>query len=259
MSNNSNSYEKIRVIYLHSLPVWSTRNAVRTMSIQLWIAIKRGPMHLNRNATTHLSSWRLDRAWFLPAFLRQIVPRHTEQVLVIPCSSPMASMCQICHQEGQQHKFEGNHYLTFSVDNKVGMVYVRQNRHIQPPAVIAGNDESWCYYQIPIQASQAEKALVFLREQQNKPIGQFFRRFGCLCGTTGARYEDVDNDFRCVTSWYCSELTSAMLLLCCDTFPSVMDPGMISPCRLETILNEEMQLVPTTQLDVLPVVRLSDQ
>ena len=65
------------------------------------------------------------------------------------------------------------------------------------------------------------------------------------------RTRDNENNFADVQAWFCSEMTSAMLMNCCPAFydHNVYDPALISPCRLEGMLKrmegvKKLQSVP---------------
>jgi hypothetical protein len=205
--------------------------------MQAFIALKRGPLHLLRDSVTRLFRYRLDSAWFIPSFLRGRFALHAEIVIVKPCPG----RCNMCvRADLSETKYQGIHYLTYSVDNREQHVYRSIGRHITPPEVIADNDESWMYYRLPMSQLEIQQAIDFLEGQLDKPIAPFMRRFLCstCCVAPGARFEDHQNRFENVQAWFCSELASAMLLCCCSAFfnANTWDPGEITPCRLETLL-----------------------
>jgi hypothetical protein len=217
--------------------------------MRLWIAVKHEPLYLVRNPLTHEISWRLNQ-WWLPSFLHLEYACHVEIVLTHACTGPQAA-CTACAGlplTAARDQFEHKHYITYSVDRKRNKVYRSTARHILPPQCVRGNDESWSYYPLPMDARQCMKAFAFLERQLNKPMRKSFElNFLLLCRRNGVL---LDSDYDAAESWYCSELASAVLLLCCPHFDdvNVKDPCLISPCALESMLMDIPGVVETSMI-----------
>jgi hypothetical protein len=226
--------------------------------MHLWVAIKFTPLFLQRDPNTLLYQYRLDNRWFLPSFFNYKYAYHVEIVLTHPCTKTAPrSKCMVCDvlpKSAAQDQFDTKHYLTYSVDEKAGCVHRRTKRHIVPPQVIPANDEHWAYWRVP--TTRVDVAFAFLEGQIGKPIRpRFSLNFWLLCRRDGVLLE---SDFHTATHWYCSELASAALILCSDTFArnNVRDPCLISPCMLESLLRE-LPAIAATEADVacIPAIR----
>lgn len=228
------------------------------VAMQAWVAVKRGPLFLWRDPTTHVSHYRFDRAWFLPEWLKQTHALHTEVVILAPCRG--AHCCIICAAHvGNEKQVDGSHYLSYTVDSLKNEVYYTVGRHIKSaPVTLPGSGESWVYYRIPMSPRQLEDAFRFLERQLGKPFGGVSRAYWRFDKKLGAKYEDAATGFVDVQSWNCSELTSAMLLLCWPGFDSdseyIIDPALTSPCRLESMLKRSTGVEQASCLALLPVV-----
>lgn len=229
--------------------------------MQLFVAVKHGPLALSRDAITHVPRYRFDRMPLVPAFLRRRFPVHVEIVIIAACTNGV--FCEICRctKTSTVQTFEGRHYLTYSVDLRRGVVFLSIGRHITPPEVLHDSNESWVYHKIPLDDAAIVEAMNFLQKQLGKPVRDFYRVFACCCllsaHQTGSVLEDRANMFDDVTEWFCSELAAATLLCCYSEFQSGYNPGETSPCRLDGILvNDQLvtQYSSLAQLAWLPLL-----
>ena len=224
--------------------------------MHLWIAVKHAPLALTRDPITHINHYRLDNRWWLPAAFSHRYACHVEIVLTHPCTFTPRASCVVCDALPPKHardQYDTKHYLTYSVDTKVGCVYRSTGRHVVPPSVLPQNDESWCYFRVPVPPKLMPVAFQFLERQIGKPIRRRFSlNFWCLCRRDGVR---LDSDFDDATHWYCSELAAATLILSCPEFErsNIRDPCLISPCALENQLRDMQSILPVdSDLPTIP-------
>jgi len=220
--------------------------------MHLWIAVKHAPLALTRDPITHINLYRLDNRWWLPSLFDLRYACHVEIVLTHPCTFTPRHACIVCDSlppKQARDQYDTKHYLTYSVDQKVGSVYRSTGRHVVPPTVLPENDESWCYYKMPVPPQLIAVAFRFLERQLGKPIRpRFTLNFLCLCRRDGVR---LDSDFDASPQWYCSELAAATLILCCPDFAreNIRDPCLLSPCALESQIRE----IPAVDTDVATI------
>jgi hypothetical protein len=229
-------------------------SACTKLNMGVYIAIKRGPIHLSI-AENRVLTQRLDQVWWLPKVLHQRLPFHVDIVIVVPCFS--VASCDVCARITDK-KYKNNHYLTYTVNEVENRVFRQIGKHIFTPKDLEVNNCEWVYYKIPLRStSERSRAMWFMEQQINKlynPRSHWI--FLCCCKRYGATWEDNETNFDSVQKWYCSELAAAMLMNCCTAFydHNIYDPGYISPCRLEALLQSLAGCSTSKSICVLPAL-----
>lgn len=211
----------------------------------LWIAIKYSPLALKRDSVSRINYWRLDNHWFLPKYFNYSYAQHVEVVITQVCTKTSQwARCMVCDTLGPLNKeaasdvHAGVHYITYKVDPKAGVNRMERRHSIAAPRTPPENNETWEYFKIPCEPAEVTMVMTFLESQLSKPIRQgYMLNYFCLCRNVGVNLGD---NFMEASSWTCSELVSAALILYCPAFETIntRHPCTISPCVLDSMLRQ---------------------
>jgi len=220
--------------------------------LTLWIVFKEAPIAIGRrDKITKKISCRLDK-WFMPSIFRESFPNRVELLVAGPCLHSRCRVCNLSH-ELCKGRFDGVHYVTYAMSD---CLFRSTKRHIQPPEAVKENAEAWFYYKIPMEEIQVWRTLVFLESQIGKPFHYGFHlNFICFCRRRGVK---LDDDYSKTEAWSCSELAAATLVQFCPQYESFncFDPCLVSPCMLESQLQELDGVVVQSFVEIRPYVFL---